>query len=772
MAPKLPPGVEDASKKKKSGSTPVKPGMTEIGETGTRIFSGFIREEYNAKLQGIQGIEIYDEMRRSDGTVQSVVAACTLPIRRASWMVEPVDDDQVNIDIAEFVSFALFDGQSIKWNDIVRQALLCLPFGVMIFEKVFKIGTFNGKPMVMWDKFAPRLPRSILVWQQRDGSEGVQQLKVQGGIVDIPMEKLIVIMNEREGNNWWGTSILRSAYKHWYIKNNLYKIDAIAAERQGLGIPYVKMPENYTEEDRAKAETLMKNLRANEHAFIVEPHDYEIGFKDMMAKTNKDLDPAVSHHNREISKSVLAQFLDLGSGPTGSRALSTDQTDLFLDSEEAMANTLVDAFNLAIKELVDLNFNNVEKYPKLSFAGISKTDVVALSTAYSAFVTAGAIKAGQNDEPYVRKLLGMPERDQSDDPTPDEQAAIDAEAKAKSDASKDPNNADKKGMSEHGADTKKKIYRPGGECGHAPKVHASFAEGEWKGWRKLSFAEKKVNWQALEIKLDELEAGFDSSTQGLLHDARDEFIASLTKALHNEDRAAIKEATLNIKAAYARIIKEHASDAFEYGKTTASREMSVKPPANPREVLSQIDIQADSIAAQHIAQIEADAKNAMIEALSKGASPAVALAAADEAASYAIDELTQDTSRILMAGSVNNGRSAAFDANSENIYALQRSEILDSATCNYCLSIDGRTVEKDDPFAENTIFHSSCRGIWVEIMLSEEELPPIGGIPQGLRDRFGDSVNDLIQPRVPQTRRDTLARKEVERRAKRAKKNE
>jgi hypothetical protein len=104
---------------------------------------------------------------------------------------------------------------------------------------------------------------------------------------------------------------------------------------------------------------------------------------------------------------------------------------------------------------------------------------------------------------------------------------------------------------------------------------------------------------------------------------------------------------------------------------------------------------------------------------------------------------------------------------------LQRSELLDARTCNYCLSLDGRTIERDDAFGRNTIFHSSCRGIWVSILMDEEEKPSIGGIPQSLRDRFGDAVNDLIQPRTPQNTKSSLARKEVEKRLKRqAKKQE
>src|SRR3954464_12175070 len=83
-------------------------------------------------------------------------------------------------------------------------------------------------------------------------------------------------------------------------------------------------------------------------------------------------------------------------------------------------------------------------------------------------------------------------------------------------------------------------------------------------------------------------------------------------------------------------------------------------------------------------------------------------------------------------------------------------QILDSRTCNYCLSVDGRVIERDDPFGRNTIFHSSCRGIWVSILMDEEDKPSIGGIPQSLKDRFGDAVDDLIQPRTPQNTKNSL----------------
>lgn len=724
-------------------TAPVKKGL-EVGDSGTPMFSGIVRDEYNPKLQGDTGIAVYDEMRRSDGTVRAAVSVCSMPIRSAKWYVEAATEDQADQDIAAFVEKCFFEFQTITFNDLMRHALLSLPFGVIAFEKVFATRDVDGQTRIVWDKLAPRMPRSIRKWVTEDGNLGITQLKSDGTLVDIPIEKLVIVVNEKEGDNWWGTSILRPTYKHWFMKNAMYKIDAIAQERQGLGIPYVKLPEGYSEADRSKAEDIVKNIRANEHAFIIEPPEYDIGFKDMMGKSTRDPSPMIEHHNREIMKSVLAQFLELGAtNKSGSRALSEDHSELFLQSLVGTAQGVADAFNkYAVKEIVDLNFDGVTVYPKLTFTGISQVDAEALATTYQTLVTAGGVRIGSNDEQFFREALGLPERDPEDIVEP-----------PATDPNIDPNNPD-------AAVANAKAKKEASERIHGVKKKITAAEdsADFKGFRPLTFAEKKVDFGAIQRAMDDLEAQFDQETRALLHDARDKFMAALTKAAHAGNTQAIKDATMKVQAEYAKIIKNASRTAFQYGKTNAAKEMGVNAPADPAETVAQIDIQANAIAQQQLAQITNEAKTAYIEALNKGNSITAALAAADAVALAAIDELIADTSAILMAGYVNHGRSAVYDGNGDKIYALQRSELLDSRTCNYCLSVDGRIIEKTDPFGQNTIFHSNCRGIWVSILTDEAEKPSIGGIPQSLKDRFGDAVNDLIQPRMPQNTRKSLWR--------------
>jgi predicted transcriptional regulator YdeE len=52
--------------------------------------------------------------------------------------------------------------------------------------------------------------------------------------VSIPAQKLVIFTHRREGDNYEGRSSLRSAYKHWFFKDTLYRLDGIRHERQGV----------------------------------------------------------------------------------------------------------------------------------------------------------------------------------------------------------------------------------------------------------------------------------------------------------------------------------------------------------------------------------------------------------------------------------------------------------------------------------------------------------------------------------------------------------
>lgn len=766
-----------------------------LGVSGTNIFDGIITEEYNAELSDIKGIAIYDKMRKSDASVRAAISATQLPIRRASWFIETASKDEKDIAVRDFVERALFDEMSITWDDFLRQALLMLPYGVMVFEKVFDVREIDGKSFVIWSKFAPRLPKSITTWETTEGELGIQQLDNSGNSASIPMEKLLVFVNEMEGENWWGTSLLRAAYKHWFIKSNLERIDSVAHERQGLGIPFVTLSDSASEADVSKAKNILKNLRASDRGYLIEYPELSVEFKDMKSSTTRDPHKSISYHNREIVLSVLAQFLDLGSGGGGSRALSEDHTNLFLQSLEAIANSIKDIVNkFAIKELVDLNFDNVEVYPELNYTGISRVDVEKLSTAYQRFSQSGGLKATKGDDQYIRGILGLPERTEDDDEIDEQNKKTDKELedlemsdfKSKKKAnSEEIITAIKRKLESMSMSEKLDFINEKIESLEKLKINENkelFSEIEkelWKqkdslilhkfqeendftSWRKLTFAEKKVNFKSIQSQMDKLENSLNKESRAILTKAKDDYLKKLTPALEKKDSAVIKKLGLKFQSEYTSILNKIMKDAYSFAKNSAAREMGVKPPANSADVIKAIGISADTIASKQAEQIVSEAKTVLVDRLAKGENVPKTIGAVEAALAKTIEKITRDTSAIVVSGNINLGRRTVFDKNASKIYALQRSEVLDQKTCNFCLSIDERIITMEDPLGKIGTFHSNCRGIWVEILQDEEEKPKISGVPNSIRDRLGDATNELLQPKKPIVKKKSAAAKKID----------
>ena len=135
----------------------------------------------------------------------------------------------------------------------------------------------------------------------------------------------------------------------------------------------------------AEAKAIINKFKANEQSGIVLPgskdQGRDFGFADLKAGDNTNMLDSIKYHGREIAKSGLAQFLELGNTQSGSRALSEDQTDLFLDAIETYATIVANVINrFLVPELIDLNFKT-DRYPKLTFENLKKEDLSKYATA-------------------------------------------------------------------------------------------------------------------------------------------------------------------------------------------------------------------------------------------------------------------------------------------------------------------------------------------------------------------------------------------------------
>lgn len=381
------------------------------GATGTEFFSGFItNDEYLPELTGLNAISIYDKMRRNDAQIHGTLYAIMLPIRQATWFIEPASDKPEDKEIAERIQKNLFREMSITWDDFLRQALGYLPFGYSIFEKVFKVTDDNK---IMLSKLAPRKQSTIYRWytDKDDNFSGVQQFVQKGDssnydYIDIWREKLVMFTNDQEGNNFEGISVLRSAYKHWYIKDKLYKIDAIGHDRWASGFPVVTESPSANEGDKKRVSTILKNLHSREQAYMHLPNEWKM---EMFEKSggNEAIIGSIKHHNEEISKNILAQFINLGTSDSGSRSLGESFEELFAVSLNAIGEYFSEIMNrFVIKQLVDMNWN-VKEYPRL------KSNRIILNGAkwMESLAKMGLNNAFTRDNPIeqlLRETAGLP----------------------------------------------------------------------------------------------------------------------------------------------------------------------------------------------------------------------------------------------------------------------------------------------------------------------------------------------------------------------------
>lgn len=396
----------------------------QFGVSGTFDVGGFIRnEEYNRNLVGRRGLENYDIMSRSDGTVHAGLQVCKLPILAANWMFKSPSDDAADQERTDFLNREFFD-RNVDFYDVMSEGLTCLDFGYALGEINYEPTTFNGKSF-MWglQSLASRKQSSVMRWETSTGLLGITQLAPYTDIPmrDIPMQKLYVFTNEKRGQNYEGISLLRFAYKHWYIKDKLELMNAVALERMGLGIPYIKPSENsqitMDGDDVRTVEQALRQIRVNEEAYLKIPQGLEVGMLEFDAREVKDILPTLEYEDNQILLSVLAQFLGLGQGGKGgSRALSDDHSKLFLLSLQAVSRTMQRGFQSVANRLIDLNYSGdlPNGYPKLEFEDLDDDNVTEVATALQQLVDGGVITPGMDVENRGRRLLDLQELTQKD----------------------------------------------------------------------------------------------------------------------------------------------------------------------------------------------------------------------------------------------------------------------------------------------------------------------------------------------------------------------
>jgi hypothetical protein len=424
-----------------------------VGISGTPITSGFLLDlgEYNAELMGRNAVPIYEKMRRSDAQVRATLTACKLPVLSAKWEIMPATPSSPapvpqkgegrstnkvssvgagkqtgakSKEVAEFIKENLLGGLEFQgstggwvsqsWQAVIANALLMLDFGCAVHEDVW---TVDGD-RIRLRSLPSRLPITFYRWHTEADGETLLALEQYGYRrgrflnVILPSDKMARFTYQQEGANFWGISLQRAMYPHWYIKTKLYRIDAIANERNALGIPVFRLAPGFASEDKAAAYSFVTQLAAHEATGLVEPPgDQNTGFRIAGYEGElRDPMPSIQHHNEMISRAALNTFMDLGQSAHGSRALGVTATDFFLLGLQSVADQIAaDITSTTIRRLVRLNFGDCAPRPRLVAGNVQARSVSAMVADLAALAQQGLVVSDRNIRRVIREKFALPE---------------------------------------------------------------------------------------------------------------------------------------------------------------------------------------------------------------------------------------------------------------------------------------------------------------------------------------------------------------------------
>lgn len=429
-------------------------GMTyrEVGASGLRAFSGWVREEFLPQLQGRQAAAKYREMIDNSPIIGAMMQAIYSTMRKVEWRVNPADDSPEAQEAADFVDSCRED-MSHTWQDCVVEDLSMLAYGFAPKEIVYKrrLGRDpgdgpDGLPLgksdyedglIGWRRMPIRGQDTILKWFFDANGEikGLTQQPWTGSIIDIPIEKLLLFRPSQHKDNPEGRSILRTSYVPYYYIKRMQEQEAILGERMG-GLPMVKVPSTLIQaaaagdSDAVAALAAYKkmatNIRIDEQMGIMLPSDMWQGINGASQSpmysfelvtpqggrgSALNFDVTVTRYNTAILTSVLADFLTMGHNMRGAQNLGETKIDLFYQAIEGYLNSNAAVYNRhAIPRLWRLNGFDMDIMPEIEPDLAIRVDLDVLSNFVLRLSQAGMPLFPDDElQHYIRDAAGLPD---------------------------------------------------------------------------------------------------------------------------------------------------------------------------------------------------------------------------------------------------------------------------------------------------------------------------------------------------------------------------
>ena len=410
----------------------------EIGTTGLRYTSNTIVDDELAKeIRWPYSIETFEKMK-SDALIAGALTMIKQYIRKVEWDVVPYDGLKATEEdkrLSEIVKDSLFMRGERSWDQVVADILSFIEYGFSFHEPTYKV--YKGN--IIWKDFPSRSVKTITGFDFDDKGKLKSITQTTAGNLlsgrsksekKLPYDRLLHFRTDSERNNPLGRSILKNAYRAWYMKTKLEYFEAIGIEREMNGLPVMKIPMEYfaadPTEDPDRHSILREfikigtNARNNEQACVIIPSDTDESGKELFSfdlvasRGTRSIDTSnvIERYDYRISQSMLSDFILMGSSSSGSFALSNNKLSSFVQALEAYLEIIAEQFNRkAIPKLYELNGWDASKTCKLVHKPLGTSSLQDLGNFLNN--VKNYISVDTTLENAIRARADLPERDEA-----------------------------------------------------------------------------------------------------------------------------------------------------------------------------------------------------------------------------------------------------------------------------------------------------------------------------------------------------------------------
>lgn len=368
----------------------------------------------------------YEKISKTDGLICGILNAVNSSIFSADF--DFVGGEEKHREHLRSVFFKFLNP---SFPEFVQQVLQYLVFGHMVFEIIHER---EGKYLYI-KKISQRLPKTICRWNYDLVSGDLKSITqwvydIDGSLksLDVDSNNLLIFTHKKEGRLYTGTSTLRAAWNLVHKKQHALKVWSIANQREGAGIPFADrrketLDDTPSNDEVTLVKTILREMQAHQRQYLIGTKNYTFSYLYNENKT--DFTSFITQLDMQIALSFLAQFFLLGNTSSGNRALADTQQTVFDDMNTGIANYIASVINGVknqigtgiIRMLIDYTWGVQNEYPQLKFSNVKKFDSKNFIENIVKAAQVGAVSVTENLIDHVHKILGLPEKDDTAEPT-------------------------------------------------------------------------------------------------------------------------------------------------------------------------------------------------------------------------------------------------------------------------------------------------------------------------------------------------------------------